>query len=249
MDATSSATAAALDPKPEPGSHPGSYLDLDLDLEPDLELELEPEPEPDALATALAVARAAAYAARRSDVRRNVRLHRQRLRAKGLRPVQFWLPDLRLAEAQREAHRQARAVAWTAPSLVTPRSPKTENALQRGELRRLSISLSHGRSGPVLRTRADLEAAPIVAIVLDDAFAGLPTTLVCPLTRALCPAPLLRIAVAPTPDNGLSESHQLMLDALTSLPRAQLGGCIGRLSNDDQKRLNHGLLVVSGLAR
>jgi len=244
MDANSSSTAAALDPE--------TGWSKTCALGPETEHGSDLRPDPDALATALAATRAAAYAARARDVRRNVRVHRQRLRARGLRPVQFWLPDMRLTDTRSEAHRQARAVAWTMPSLETPCSRATENALQRGELRRLSISLRLGRSGPVLPTGADLEAAPmedIVAIVLDDAFAALPTTLVCPLTPVLCPAPLLRIAVAPTPDNGLSESHQLMLDALTSLPRAQLGRCIGRLSNDDQKRLNHGLLVVSGLAR
>lgn len=114
---------------------------------------------------------------------------------------------MRLSDARSEAHRQARAVAWTMPSLATPCSRAIENALQRGELRRLNISLRHGRSGPVLPTGADLEAAPIEDIVA------------------------------------------IVLDALTSLPRAQLGCCIGRFSNDDQKRLNHGLLVVSGLAR
>jgi hypothetical protein len=40
-----------------------------------------------------------------------VQLHRDRLRAQGLRPVQIWVPDTRAPEFIREAHRQSEAVA------------------------------------------------------------------------------------------------------------------------------------------
>jgi hypothetical protein len=40
-----------------------------------------------------------------------VREHRERLRAKGLRPVQIWVPDTRSEEFRREAARQARIIA------------------------------------------------------------------------------------------------------------------------------------------
>lgn len=43
--------------------------------------------------------------------RDKVRLHRQRLRAQGLRPIQLWVPDVRTAEFRAEALRQSRAVA------------------------------------------------------------------------------------------------------------------------------------------
>lgn len=46
-----------------------------------------------------------------SNVRKRVREHRRRLRALGLRPVQIWVPDVRSPEFEREAHRQAEAVA------------------------------------------------------------------------------------------------------------------------------------------
>jgi DNA-binding LacI/PurR family transcriptional regulator len=44
-------------------------------------------------------------------VRKRVQEHRKRLRAQGLRPVQIWVPDVRSPEFEREAHRQAAAVA------------------------------------------------------------------------------------------------------------------------------------------
>jgi hypothetical protein len=41
----------------------------------------------------------------------NVREHRDRLRAQGLRPVQFWVPDVRSPAFLAEARRQCLAVA------------------------------------------------------------------------------------------------------------------------------------------
>jgi Protein of unknown function (DUF3018) len=43
--------------------------------------------------------------------REKVRKHRERLRAKGLRPVQFWVPDMDSLEFIAEARRQSLAVA------------------------------------------------------------------------------------------------------------------------------------------
>lgn len=40
-----------------------------------------------------------------------VRNHRERLRAQGLRPIQFWVPDVRASRFRAEAHRQSAAVA------------------------------------------------------------------------------------------------------------------------------------------
>lgn len=40
-----------------------------------------------------------------------VRNHRARMRAKGLRLVQYWLPDVTTPEFKAEAHRQSLAIA------------------------------------------------------------------------------------------------------------------------------------------
>jgi hypothetical protein len=40
-----------------------------------------------------------------------VRAHRDRLRERGLRPIQIWVPDVRSAAFAAEAHRQSLAVA------------------------------------------------------------------------------------------------------------------------------------------
>lgn len=43
--------------------------------------------------------------------REKVRSYRERMRARGLRPVQIWVPDTRTDTFQREAHRQSLVIA------------------------------------------------------------------------------------------------------------------------------------------
>jgi hypothetical protein len=43
--------------------------------------------------------------------RTKVRQHRERLRERGLRPIQIWVPDVRAPSFRSEAHRQSLAVA------------------------------------------------------------------------------------------------------------------------------------------
>jgi hypothetical protein len=43
--------------------------------------------------------------------RDKVRAHRARLRRRGLRPIQIWVPDVRSRAFAREAHRQSLAIA------------------------------------------------------------------------------------------------------------------------------------------
>lgn len=46
-----------------------------------------------------------------ASTRDRVRLHRERLRRQGLRPVQIWVPDVRAPEFIAEARRQSLVVA------------------------------------------------------------------------------------------------------------------------------------------
>jgi antidote-toxin recognition MazE-like antitoxin len=50
-------------------------------------------------------------ASKRLSSRYKVRAHRKRLRARGLRPIQVWVPDTRTAAFKVEAHRQSLVVA------------------------------------------------------------------------------------------------------------------------------------------
>ena len=48
---------------------------------------------------------------RKHGSRDKVRTYRERMRARGLRPIQIWVPDTRTAAFRTEAHRQSLAVA------------------------------------------------------------------------------------------------------------------------------------------
>ena len=56
----------------------------------------------------------AAKTNRKRASRDRVRTYRQRMRARGLRPIQIWVPDTRTAAFRTEAHRQSLAVAQSA---------------------------------------------------------------------------------------------------------------------------------------
>ena len=48
---------------------------------------------------------------RASKSRSKVRAYRERLRRRGLRPIEIWVPDVRSRTFAREAHKQSLAVA------------------------------------------------------------------------------------------------------------------------------------------
>ena len=50
----------------------------------------------------------------RKSSQQKVSEHRRRLREKGLRPIQLWVPDVRTAAFRKQAHRQSLAVATSA---------------------------------------------------------------------------------------------------------------------------------------
>jgi hypothetical protein len=53
--------------------------------------------------------------------REKVRLHRERLRAQGLRPVQIWVPDVRARSFISAARKQSMAVAATKRAMADQR--------------------------------------------------------------------------------------------------------------------------------
>ena len=85
-------------------------------------------------------------------------------------------------------------------------------------------------------------------IVQDDAFDATASITICALTTDPANAPLFRLPVAPSAVNGLREPCRLMVDKLTTVPKARLGRRIGQLDDEDVVRLNRAALVFLGLA-
>jgi len=87
-----------------------------------------------------------------------------------------------------------------------------------------------------------------VVIVQDDRFDATASVTVCPLTTNPVAAPLVRLGVVPDAGNGLDQASSLMVDKLTTMPRANVGLRIGSLADDDVLRLDRALVVFLGLA-
>jgi len=87
-----------------------------------------------------------------------------------------------------------------------------------------------------------------VAILQDDRFEGLQSITFCPFTTNPTPAPLFRLAVKATEQNGLKEESSLMVDKITTVTKAKLGRRIGLLEDKDILRLNRAVMVFLGLA-
>jgi len=87
-----------------------------------------------------------------------------------------------------------------------------------------------------------------VVIVQDNRFDGTASITVCPLTTDPLEAPLLRIAVQPTATTGIEQPSHIMVDKITTIPRANVRDHLGRLADADVVRLNRALLVFLGLA-
>jgi mRNA interferase MazF len=89
---------------------------------------------------------------------------------------------------------------------------------------------------------------PAVVIQGDVLNRDARSTIVALITSHLQDAPLLRLHVEPTADNGLKIVSQVQVNRLLSLPSNKVGSPIGRLSDREIVELNRLLAVVIGLA-
>lgn len=87
-----------------------------------------------------------------------------------------------------------------------------------------------------------------VLIVQDDRFDATASVTVCPFTTSPVEAPLLRLPIDPSEENGLDQPSQIMVDKVTTVPRSNLGDRLGKLRDDEFVALNRSLVVFLGLA-
>jgi mRNA interferase MazF len=88
----------------------------------------------------------------------------------------------------------------------------------------------------------------LVSIIQDDRFDATDSVTVCAFTTDPIDAPLFRLRVEPCDRNGLREPRSLMVDKITTAPRAKLGEQVGRLGDEEMVRLGKAILVFLGLA-
>jgi mRNA interferase MazF len=87
-----------------------------------------------------------------------------------------------------------------------------------------------------------------VAIVQDDSFDATDSITICAFTSDPTDAPLFRLIVEPNERNGLRSRCRLMVDKITTVPKAKVGTRVGRLDDEDMVRLNQAMMVFLGMA-
>ena len=120
-------------------------------------------------------------------------------------------------------------------STPSPNSGTSER-LKRGEIWTASGGPDYaGKPRPVL-------------IIQDDQFDSTGSITTCPLTTQVHDAPLFRIAIDPTDDNGLRQLSFAMADKIATMPRERLGKRLGALKPTAMAPINQAMLVFLGLA-
>ncbi len=84
-------------------------------------------------------------------------------------------------------------------------------------------------------------------IVQADVFAELHSVTVCLLSGELVDAPLVRLPVEPTKENGLSGLCQVMIDKIVTVPRSRIGRQIGVLERETMIRVDRSLALFLGI--
>ena len=85
-------------------------------------------------------------------------------------------------------------------------------------------------------------------IIQDNHFDATASITLCAFTSDLTDAPLIRLVIEPSLNNGLKARSRLMVDKITTVPKSKLGGRVGLLDPVDIVRLNQAILVFLGLA-
>ena len=84
-------------------------------------------------------------------------------------------------------------------------------------------------------------------IIQHNEFHFLDSVTFCGFTSDDTDAPLFRVLIAPTAENGLESPSRVMVDKILTVRKEEFGRRIGRLSQSDVARLNQALLVFLGL--
>ena len=89
---------------------------------------------------------------------------------------------------------------------------------------------------------------PRPAVILqDDRFAATASVTLCVFTTDPTEAPLIRLEVQPTPENGLRQASKLLADKPTTVSRERLGERGGELAPADMVRLERAVMVFLGV--
>jgi len=107
--------------------------------------------------------------------------------------------------------------------------------VRRGDLVTIALQGDLGKPRPAL-------------IIQSNLFEAHPSITILPVTGELRDAPLFRITVQPTENNGLSKPSQIMVDKPQSVAREKIGEIFGRLEDESMVSVNRALAIFIGVA-
>ena len=108
--------------------------------------------------------------------------------------------------------------------------------VKRGEVVTVARPGDYGKPRPAVVVQADL---------FNEAHASMT---VAPVTSTLVNAPLFRLAVEPSAQNGLGALSQVMVDKLMTVRRTRIGSTVGELEPETMTRVNRALALWLGNA-
>ncbi|RQU41915.1 type II toxin-antitoxin system PemK/MazF family toxin [Burkholderia cenocepacia] len=96
--------------------------------------------------------------------------------------------------------------------------------------------------------QGDFAKARPALVVQSDLFAEHPSVTLLLMSSAMVDAPLIRITVVPSEQNGLRMPSQIAVDKMFTVRREKIGRPIGHLEDELMVAVNRSLLVFLGLA-
>ena len=108
--------------------------------------------------------------------------------------------------------------------------------MKRGDVVTVALPGDYGKPRPAVVVQSDH---------FNDTHASIT---VVPVTSTLVNAPLFRLAVEPSAQNGLRSLSQVMVDKLSTVRRERIGATIGVLEPETLTRVNRALALWLGIA-
>ena len=108
--------------------------------------------------------------------------------------------------------------------------------MRRGDLVTIAVQGDFGKPRPAL-------------IIQSDQYDAHATITVLPVSSDLVAAPLFRIAIQPTTENGLHKRSQVMADKAVTVRRDKVGPTFGRIDADSMVEVGRCLAVFLGIAK
>lgn len=108
--------------------------------------------------------------------------------------------------------------------------------MHRGDLVPVAIQGDFGKPRPAL-------------IVQSDLFNAHESVTVLPVTSSTVDAPLLRVTVTPSPQNGPRQASQIMVDKAVTVRRDKLGRVFGHIEADTLLEVERCMAVFLGIAK